>query len=428
MLLREHQSGPSGEDRPDGDDDADLAAGEPHGRSRGVDRLLDRVLGHDDARDPRRRAARRGVIGVLAGALVMLVAAAALAATGQGPEVLGLAHGPSGTLGSSWPGNGDARPALTTEPGRCLTWSRDDAGDVREVDCARPHLFETVGSVTATQPPGAPFPGDQAWQQLVTDRCTPQARTYLQGHLDPAGRYRAGALKPTQAAWEAGDRTVRCGLQAPGRTGALFPSTGRVADADQAVVFDPGTCLGLDGKEVSDPTPCAETHAAEVAGTVDLGTQFRDAFPSVDDQDNYLQPTCQRIAEQYVGSAQKLADSKLTVYWTNIAQESWNAGTRRVTCNLGSLLADNSGFAPLTGTAREGVRIGGPAPPTVPSLRPGAPATVPGSSTPAAGDGGTATGGTATGGTAGDGGTGSPGQQPGLPLTNLPVPGLNGGH
>ena len=217
---------------------------------------------------------------------------------------------------------------------------------------------------------------------------------------------------------------MRCGLQAPGRTGALFPSSGRVADADQAVVFDAGTCLGLAGKEVSDPVACGETHAAEVAGIVDLGTQFRDAFPSVDDQDNYLQPTCQRIAEQYVGSAQKLTDSKLTVYWTNLAQESWTAGTRRVTCNLGSLLTDNSGFAPLTGKAADGVTIGGEAPATVPSLRPGAPASVPGSATPAPEGGGTATGGTAGG--AGQE-TGGQQQQPGLPVPSLPVPGLGGG-
>ena len=79
MLLRERQSGPSGEDRPDSGDDA------------APRRLIDRVLGPDDGTDPRRRAARRGVIGVLAGALIMLIAATALAATGQAPGVLGVA-------------------------------------------------------------------------------------------------------------------------------------------------------------------------------------------------------------------------------------------------------------------------------------------------------------------------------------------------
>lgn len=423
MQLRERQSGRPGGGGPDGDDNIDEYAA---GDARGMDRWLDRVLGADDAADPRRRAARRGVVGALVGALIMLIAATALAATGSGPSVLGLSGSSSGPAGApSSSSDDEGPPPLTTQPGTCLTWSRDDAGDVREVDCAQSHLFESVGAVDAAQPPGAPFPADPAWQQLVTDQCTPQARTYLQGRLDPAGRYKAGALKPTQAAWDAGDRTVRCGLQAPGRTGALFSSTGRVTDADQAVVFDQGTCLGLAGKEVSDPTACGETHAAEVAGTVDLGTQFRDAFPSVDEQDNYLQPTCQRIAEQYVGSAQKLTDSKLTVYWTNLAEESWNAGTRRVSCNLGSLLADSSGFAPLTGKAADGVTIGGEAPAAAPSLRPGAPASVPGSTTAAPSPDGAATGGSAV--QPGSGQQDGGGQQPGLSVPSLPVPGLGGG-
>jgi hypothetical protein len=404
MLVGERQSGPSGGDGPDGHDS---------------DGAYDAI-----AADPRRRAARRGVIGVLAGALIMLVVGAALAATGQEVGPLGLSGQSSSPAGPAPSSSGDeARPTLTTAAGRCLTWARDDASDVREVDCVQPHLFESVGPVTATPPPGTPFPADAAWQQLVTDQCTPLARTYLQDKLDPAGRYRPGALKPTQAAWDGGDRTVRCGLQAPGRTGALFPSRGRVADADQAVVFDPGVCLALVGKEVSDPVACGETHAAEVAGTVDLTSQFPSAFPSVDDQDNYLQPTCARLAEQYVGSAQRLTDSKLTVYWTNIGADSWTAGTRRVSCNLGSLLADNSGFAPLRGKAAEGVTIGGDAPTSIPSLRPGAPADVPGSAAPAPAQDSAATGGNA-GEPAAPTSTG--GAAPALPVPELPVGGGGG--
>jgi hypothetical protein len=140
------------------------------------------------------------------------------------------------------------------------------------------------------------------------------------------------------------------------------------------VVYDAGTCLGLAGKEVSDPVDCASKHAAEVAGTVDLGTRFREGFPSVDDQDNYLQPTCQKIAEDHAGGAQKLTDSKLTVYWTNLSQESWDAGTRRVACNLGALLGDGSGFAPLTGTVAGGVDISDAAADPAPLPAPGAPA------------------------------------------------------
>ena len=343
--------------------------------------------GRDDDNDPdaaRRLLARRGVLGVLVGALIMLLAATALAASGTNLGFLGLASderpsgGGGGLLDGGSTGAAADRDELPTTPGSCLSWSAADGSDVAGVACDQPHLFETAGPVRADQPEGAPFPADAAWQQLVSAQCAPLVQGYLGRPLDPTGRYKVGALKPTQTAWEDGDRTVRCGLQAPGRSGALFSSTGKVADADQAVVFAPGTCLGLAGKEVSDPvSSCTRTHAAEVAGTVDLGARFPNALPPVDDQDNVLQPECTRVAQEAVG-AQKLADSKLTVYWTNVNQASWDAGTRRVSCNMGSLLADNSGFAPLTGAVRDGVTIGGQAPATTDPLPPaGAPAEAP---------------------------------------------------
>lgn len=319
---------------------------------------------------------------MLAGALIMLLAASAFAATGNGLGFLGLAGNDSrsspGVLGGSSSGPETDKPDLATAPGTCLTWQKADGSDVHQVDCGQSHLFESAGPVNAPLPEGAPFPADAAWQQLVANQCATIAQHYIGKPLDPTGRYKVGALKPTAAAWGDGDRTVRCGLQAPGRSGALFSSTGKVSDADQAVVFPPGTCLGLAGKEVSDPvSSCAKTHAAEVAGTVDLGQKFPGALPSVDDQDNYLQPECTKVAQNAVG-AQKLTDSKLTVYWTNVNQASWDAGTRRVSCNMGSLLGDNSGFAPLTGAVKDGVKIGGAAPASPDPLPPaGAPAVEP---------------------------------------------------
>jgi hypothetical protein len=358
----------------------------PSSGRRRNDGIRDRVTPATDGHDARRLLARRGVIGVLAGALIMLFAASAFAATGNGLGFLGLAGNDSGSspgiLGGSSSGPETDKAQLATAPGTCLTWQRADGGDVRQVDCSASHLFESAGTVTANQPDGAPFPADAAWQKIVSDQCATVVQGYMRKPLDPTGRFKIGALKPTATAWGDGDRTVRCGLQAPGVTGALLSSTGKVADADQAVVFAPGTCLGLNGKEVSDPvSSCAKTHAAEVAGTVDLGTKFTKALPSVDDQDNFLQPACTKVAQDAVG-AQKLTDSKLTVYWTNINQASWDAGTRRVSCNMGSLLNDNSGFAPLTGAVKDGVKIGGGAPaspdplppPGAPLLEPSSPA------------------------------------------------------
>jgi putative regulator of septum formation len=353
------------------------------GRGRSDDRVADDTDGHA----ARRLVARRGVIGVLAGALIMLLAASAFAATGNGLGFLGLTGDESGSgpsiLGGSSSGPETDRSRVASSPGTCLTWQRSDGGDVRQVDCSGSHLFETAGAVDADLPGGGAFPADAAWQKVVSDQCGPLVARYLGKPLDPSGRYKVGALKPTPTAWGNGDRTVRCGLQAPGVTGALFSSTGKVADADQAVVFAPGTCLGLSGKDVSDPvSSCTKTHAAEVAGTVDLGAKFTAGLPSVDDQDDFLQPACTKVAQDEVG-AKQLTDSKLTVYWTNVTQASWDAGTRRVSCNMGSLLADNSGFAPLTGAVKDGVKIGGAAPASPDPLPPpGAPAVEP--STPAA--------------------------------------------
>ena len=47
-----------------------------------------------------------------------------------------------------------------------------------------------------------------------------------------------------------------------------------------------------------------------------------------------------------------IAAKKLTVYWDNLTEESWNAGTRKVNCNLAALLPDRSGFAPVTGSVQ----------------------------------------------------------------------------
>ncbi|MEN3298785.1 septum formation family protein, partial [Pseudonocardia sp.] len=104
-------------------------------------------------------------------------------------------------------------------------------------------------------------------------------------------------------------------------------------------------------------------------------------------QDNFLQPECSRIAGEYAGGQQVITDKKLTVYWDNLTEESWNAGTRRVNCNLAALLPDRSGFAPVTGPVKGSVSVsdqvappasgtpGVPAPPTdSPDANPPAPA------------------------------------------------------
>lgn len=345
---------------------------------RAVERLagLRRKAGAQAATETAGPAGKRLVIGLVIGALTMLGVATLDAVSGAQVPVLGsLAALPVVAAGGELP----ERPRPLPTPGSCLDWKRADAADTAPVDCAAPHLFEQAGPAQVSDL--AEIPDDKRWRQLVNERCTPVVVSYLSGHFDPDGKFRVGALKPSQKDWSDGDRTLSCGLQAASRSGMVFPIVGKVAEQDQADVHDPGTCLGIDGKAIGDPVDCAQPHAVESAGAVDLAPKFPSAFPAVADQDAYLQPTCTKLASDYAGGADVITKKKLTVYWDNLTAESWNAGTRKVGCNLAALLPDRSGFAPVTGSVRGPVTVGDtPAPPASASIVPGTPA--PASSAP----------------------------------------------
>lgn len=365
---------------------------------------------------------RRVVIGVVIGALTMFAVAALDSFTGAEVPVLGsFAALPAAP---DEPEIVEVPPPPST-PGTCLTWSRADAADTAIVDCAEPHLFEQAGSVLLTDQ--VELPDDAQWRQLVNERCEPVVLTYLGGLFDPDGRFRVGALKPSQAKWEQGDRELRCGLQSASRSGALYPIAGRVAESDQSDVQEPGTCLAIDGRTIGDPVDCAGLHSVETAGIVDLSAQFPDAFPESGAQDAFLQPECSRIAAEYAGGAEVISGKGLTVYWDNLTVESWNAGTRRVNCNLAALLPDRNGFAPVTGPVRGEVVVGqSEAPPATGTPDAGVPAPpttsaeVPPSEVPPAGDPGAPP-------AAGEGEVPPPGGEPsaaGEPPPELPTDGV----
>ncbi|WP_219416624.1 septum formation family protein [Pseudonocardia nigra] len=319
---------------------------------------------------PGPRPVRRIVTGVLVGALTMFGVATLDAFAGATVPVLGSF--------AALPAPPDVpevveMPAPPATPGTCLTWSRPDAADTEVVDCGQPHLFEQAGSVLLTD--RIELPDDREWRQIVDERCEPVVLEYLGGKFDPDGRYRIGALKPSPMKWAEGDRELRCGLQSASRSGALYQLSGRVAESDQASVHEAGTCLAIDGRTIGDPVDCAGPHAVETVGIVDLSAQFPEAYPQVSDQDAFLQPECKRIADEYAGGPEVIAEKDLTVYWDNLSEESWNAGTRKVNCNLAALLPDRSGFAPVTGPVRGDVVVGEtPAPPATNTPEPGVPA------------------------------------------------------
>ncbi|MHA6619242.1 septum formation family protein [Pseudonocardia sp. DLS-67] len=310
------------------------------------------------ARAPEPRLVRRMVIGILVGSLTMLGVATLDSFAGATVPVLGTLAALPAAAGS------DAHevPPPPATPGTCLMWSRSDAADTEVVDCAQSHLFEQAGSVTLAS--DMALPDDRQWRQLVNDRCEPVVVEYLGGKYDPDGRFRVGALKPSASKWADGDRELRCGVQSASRSGALLPLTGRAAESDQASVQDPGTCLAIDGRTIGDPVDCAGPHAVETVGVVDLSEKFSEGFPAVGDQDAYLQSQCADVAGKYAGDADAISDKGLTVYWDNLTEESWSAGSRKVNCNLAALLPDRSGFAPVTGPVKGDVVVGDePAPP-----------------------------------------------------------------
>ncbi|MDQ3886728.1 MAG: septum formation family protein, partial [Actinomycetota bacterium] len=228
------------------------------------------------------------------------------------------------------------------------------------------HLFEVTGVMDLAPEfgPSAAFPGEETWRMLVAERCTPLSTQFLGGRFDPFGKFSVGAIKPSEGSWRRGDRELRCGLQVVGRSGALFPTTGSAATQDQSDVHETGTCLGLDGIGVGDPVDCAQPHAVEIVGVVDLGAAFPGGYPDEAAQDRLLSEQCNQLATGYTGGPQVVGEKGLIIFSETLRPESWEAGSRRVDCRLGAFLPDRSGFAPVTGSVRGEVQVGTePAPP-----------------------------------------------------------------
>lgn len=253
----------------------------------------------------------------------------------------------------------DTPQPLRAAVNTCLTWQRQDASDAKAVSCTEPHLFEVTGTLDLQDfGPRASFPDQAQWQELVTQRCTERTKEALAERFDPFGRYTVGAIKPSEAGWLRGDRTLRCGVQSAGRTGTLFPTTGNVLTQDQSDVHPPGTCLGNDGKAVGDPVDCAGPHAIETVGVVNLKDAFPQDYPDDAAQDKTLNTECARLAKDFSGGPAVVANKGLTLFWQTLRPESWEAGSTRVDCRLGAFLPDRSGFAPVTGSVKGPVQIG----------------------------------------------------------------------
>lgn len=240
--------------------------------------------------------------------------------------------------------------AFSSPAGTCLTWQAADAADIHEVDCSRQHLFEVIGSVDISDEYGrnAQLPDAATWRTLTTQRCGQKARDYLGGPLDPEGKLSLGLLQPDERQWNSGDRRMHCGLQRTAPGGSLQPLEAPAAEIDQSDVWEKGTCLGIDDKSPGDPVDCAEPHSYEIVAVVDLGEEF-EAFPSQQDQNEFLDKRCNKLADDYSGDAD-LRKQGLITAWDTRTKESWQAGSKLVNCKVGALLDDKSGLAPVRGS------------------------------------------------------------------------------
>lgn len=271
------------------------------------------------------------------------------------------------------------RVVMRAAPGECLRWTKPDSSDITKVGCEQEHLFQIAGDVDLAKdhPPDAPYPTEQQWLEIRQQRCVELVDKLIGGRFDPFGRYTIGAFNPSEQGWKDNDRTMRCGLQLAGPSGALYPMTGPVTAAGQSDIEPIGTCLGIEGKIFTDPVDCALPHAYEIVGVLDLETMFKrqDGYPDEKKQDTALEAACSKAAADYAGGPSVVADKKLTVVWDTRQQPSWEAGSMKVNCKVGALLPDRSGLAPVTGGVKGPVTVGTePAPVGQRPLRPGVPA------------------------------------------------------
>lgn len=314
----------------------------------------------DPAASKPERMAKNALRMVLAAILIGGVAAGGvLFATGGFDDL--------GEVGSSVIGDNavEQNDFTRSEAGDCLTWTADAPGDPVTVDCTSAHRFEVSGVIdTASFPTAefastAPWPGVERFAEIRDENCSVMASRYLGGGLDPQGRFAPGLMFPSRAEWERGVRSLRCGIEQPGAGGVQEEFKGRVRDIDQSFTWPDGACIGIDAatrKATGVVVNCAEPHAFQVTGSVDLSQRFggRNSgkpWPSVNDQNEYLRGICPTHTNRFFGGAKKFKDTTLNVQWSVLSEVSWLTGSRRVFCYVA--LPNRGGFATLLGDARD---------------------------------------------------------------------------
>ncbi|WP_175934323.1 septum formation family protein [Corynebacterium sp. Marseille-P4321] len=312
----------------------------------------------------------------------LIAALAGSVATGAYAVATGPNEG--GTGAASPTPSSDPQEAVTfttADAGSCLTWQVAEDGTIsnfEQADCAGEHRFEvSLREDLATYPtsefgPEAELPNQTRQAQLREELCGAATLRYLDGRYDPNGRYSIAPILPPADAWERGDRTMLCGLQETNRAGEPVLTTGRVAEQDQARLFEPGQCVSIDGANSLAAVPCADPHQLEITSQVNLAEAFPDHTPSVEEQDKFLGDRCTKDAHDYLGGEENLYQIALRPFWTTQPAAAWEGGSRSVNCSL-MFSRPQGEFANLQHSAKEGrgqLLIDGNPPPERPERRP----------------------------------------------------------
>ncbi|WKD59998.1 septum formation family protein [Corynebacterium caspium] len=267
-------------------------------------------------------------------------------------------------------------PFTTATVGDCLNWDFSETGLVtnfQQSSCDTDHRFEiTAREDLASYPssefgPAASPPSITRQAQLREELCAAATLQYLNGRLDPLGKFSIAPILPPPSVWDAGDRTMLCGVQANDESGRPLVTVGPAAKQDQARVVGRGSCLTINKAHSLHPVDCAADHHLEVTTTVNLLPIF-DHTPSVEEQDAHLREVCTTAAMEYLGSEENLYNSTLQPYWRTLGAESWEGGSHSVNCAL--IAARDGDYATLQGSATGPFTIDGNPPPPQPVRRP----------------------------------------------------------
>lgn len=255
-------------------------------------------------------------------------------------------------------------------PGDCLDWQDSDRGqpkDISTTGCEQPHRFEVAERVDLAQAvPDGVYPEGQARLDLATQVCTAPVDAYTAGRpIDPAGSFARAIIPPSREGWDAGDRSALCGIAPKEIDGSSSISEHPFAVADQQRRWPQGTCVGINEQRTpAGLVDCAEDHAFEVVGDVDVTQLFPEGPtpPAPADQTAMTADACYNAAVDYVGDVERLRQSTLVpAQILPISDISWQTGSRTVNCAV-MRVADPGPFAVLRGSVKQGVTIEGELP------------------------------------------------------------------